>query len=207
MTLTVNNKEERLAWQKWKWRRWGWWWWCQWWIYRGEYGKLLFWVRCKGGGGHLSPAMQCCTASANQLSAERERRRGQSLTTAKESSRSDTARENKWEREAVVVRASGLVLNSRFSAFSPFSILIFTTRFSVKPLISSSSVTLAFTPGPIFPWFHFVFLCPLCGVIGFSFFLNTYTLFCPPPLHHCSHGHPCILQVRAAGVCEFMQMW
>lgn len=25
--------------------------------------------RCEGGGGHPSPAMQCCAASANQLSA------------------------------------------------------------------------------------------------------------------------------------------
>lgn len=42
---------------------------CVGYIQRRTWSNVIL-VRCKGGGGHPSPAMQCCAASTNQRTAE-----------------------------------------------------------------------------------------------------------------------------------------
>lgn len=143
---------------------------------------ILDW--CKGGGGVI-PHLQCSAVQHQPISSQlRGRGRGQRLTTAKESSRSDTATENKWEREAVVVRASGLMPNSSL-CISPLS------RFPQTGLLCNLWVSLLdprclYALPSFYSWFPFVCFLLLCGWSERLFFPNTYTPFCPPPLHHIS---------------------
>lgn len=168
------RREKRLACQNWSQRDQWWGFWC---LIEGQTRNRVILDWCKGGGGVI-PHLQCSAVRHQPISSQlRGRGRGQRLTTAKESSRSDTATENKWEREAVVVRASGLVPNS-----SSASLLVH------RPLFC---VTFDFSSGDVLPLCSsfFLFLISLCFLFlcGWSerlFFPNTYTLLCPPPLHH-----------------------
>lgn len=64
-------------------------------IKRGKQGRVLFWIDVKEVGGVI-PHLQCSAVQHQPISSQlRGRGRGQSLSTAKESSRSDTATENK----------------------------------------------------------------------------------------------------------------
>lgn len=151
-------------------------------IKRGKQGRVLFWIDVKEVGGVI-PHLQCSAVQHQPISSElRGRGRGQSLSTAKESSRSDTATENKWEREAVVVRASGLVPNSSL-CISPLSLFPQTGRLC-NLWFSLLDPRCLYALPSFYSWFPFVCFSFLCGWSERLFFPNTYTPFCPPPLHH-----------------------
>lgn len=214
----------------------GWWWWRRrrwgWTDRGGAPGTVAFWSDRREGKRLLSSltciaVLDCITQSSPGC---QWRGRGQMLTTAKESSRSERVRDRgrKWARESASVQRCSELRDSAYSTASAFllsdplslhSAACCPSPYSSSPLFTSSSYNLSFSflllhlhstfhssslTLSLSPLFASLFL--LANAVGrFFFFLKTIILSSSPYIT--SHGHPCILQVRVRRVRECRQTW